>query len=55
VMISLTGAATKNMTTIAGGSYSFTGLANGYYTVTPSKTSYTFTPSPPSSMCTVGI
>jgi hypothetical protein len=44
VLISLTGAATKNMTTIAGGSYSFTGLANGYYTVTPSKTSYTFTP-----------
>lgn len=44
VMINLTGAATKNMTTVAGGSYSFTGLANGTYTVTPSRTSYTFTP-----------
>jgi hypothetical protein len=44
VLISLTGAATKNMTTIAGGSYIFTGLANGYYTVTPSKSTYTFTP-----------
>jgi hypothetical protein len=44
VLVNLTGAATKNMTTVAGGSYSFTGLANGTYTVTPSRTAYTFTP-----------
>lgn len=44
VLIDLTGAATKNMTTAAGGSYSFTDLANGSYTVTPSRTSSTFTP-----------
>ena len=28
----------------ANGNYSFTGLANGSYTVTPSKTGYTFSP-----------
>lgn len=51
VTINLTGAATKNMTTAAGGSYSFTGLGNGSYTVTPSRVGYVFTP--PSSNVTV--
>lgn len=45
VMVNLTGAATKNMTTAAGGSYTFTGLANGSYTVTPNLAGYGFTPS----------
>lgn len=45
VMINLTGAATKNVTTAAGGSYSFTGLSNGSYTVTPTLAGYGFGPS----------
>jgi hypothetical protein len=45
VTVSLTGGtAAAPVTTMAGGSYSFTGLANGVYTVTPSRTGYTFTP-----------
>jgi len=44
VTISLTGAATKSTTTDSNGHYSFSGLANGSYTITPSKTEYTFTP-----------
>lgn len=42
--VTLSGAA--NTTTIANatGSYTFTGLANGAYTVTPSNTGYTFSP-----------
>ena len=45
VTISLTGGtATAPITTMAGGSYSFTGLANGTYTVTPTRAAYTFTP-----------
>lgn len=44
VLIDLTGAATKNMTTVMGGSYSFTGLANGSYIVTPTLSGYTFAP-----------
>jgi hypothetical protein len=35
-------------TTDSGGNYSFTGLAGGTYTVTPSLSGYTFTPSAPS-------
>ena len=35
-------------TTDSGGNYSFTGLAGGTYTVTPSLAGYTFTPSAPS-------
>ncbi len=42
--VSLTGASTATTTADAGGNYSFTGLLNGSYTVTPSKTGYTFTP-----------
>jgi inhibitor of cysteine peptidase len=42
MMLSGTGSATT--TTDASGSYSFTGLSNGTYTVTPSKSGYTFMP-----------
>jgi predicted small secreted protein len=44
VAVNLTGAVTKSTTTDVNGNYSFTGLANGAYTVTPSKAGYTFTP-----------
>ena len=44
VTISLTGLATKTTTTDANGNYSFTGLNNGNYTVTPSQPGYTFNP-----------
>lgn len=45
VTVSLTGGTTTApVTTMAGGSYSFTGLANGSYTVTPTRAAYTFTP-----------
>ncbi len=42
--VRLTGAATATVTASSTGAYSFTGLANGSYTVTPSKTGYAFTP-----------
>ncbi|WP_158305919.1 collagen binding domain-containing protein [Anaeromyxobacter sp. Fw109-5] len=45
--ISLSGTATRSTTTDANGNYSFSGLANGSYTVTPSDSAYAF--SPPSS------
>jgi trimeric autotransporter adhesin len=44
VSINLTGAATKNTTTDSNGNYTLTGLFNGAYTITPSKTSYNFSP-----------
>lgn len=44
VAINLTGAATANTTTDASGNYSFSGLANGSYTVTPSVSGYVFSP-----------
>lgn len=44
VQISLTGAATATTTTGSGGGYSFSGLANGAYTITPSLAGYTFSP-----------
>lgn len=44
VAIHLTGTATASTTTAAGGTYSFTGLSNGSYTVTPSLAGYTFNP-----------
>lgn len=44
VQVNLTGAATATATTDASGNYSFAGLANGGYTVTPTLTGYTFTP-----------
>jgi fibronectin type 3 domain-containing protein len=42
--VNLTGASTASTTADAGGNYTFTGLANGNYTVTPGATGYTFTP-----------
>jgi hypothetical protein len=45
VTISLSGTATASTTTNASGNYSFTGLANGSYTVTPSNSAYVFSPS----------
>jgi len=42
--VKLSGASTATTTADANGNYSFTGLANGSYTVTPSKSGYTFTP-----------
>ena len=44
VTITLSGAGSGTTLTDAGGSFSFTGLVNGTYTVTASKASYTFTP-----------
>lgn len=44
VTITVTGAATASATTDASGNYSVTGLYDGSYTVTPSKTGYTFNP-----------
>jgi hypothetical protein len=44
VNMSLSGASTGSATTDASGNYTFTGLSNGSYTVTPTKTGYTFTP-----------
>lgn len=44
VTITLTGTATASTTTGADGSYSFTGLQNGSYNLTPSASGYTFTP-----------
>jgi len=42
--VALGGAATATTTADASGNYSFGGLANGSYTVTPARTGYTFTP-----------
>src|SRR6185437_7438999 len=42
--LSLSGTATASATADASGNFTFTGLANGSYTVTPSKTGFTFTP-----------
>jgi Domain of unknown function (DUF4082)/Bacterial Ig domain/Carboxypeptidase regulatory-like domain len=42
--VNLTGAATATVTANSSGAYSFGGVVNGSYTVTPSKTGYTFTP-----------
>ena len=42
--MNLSGASSANTTTNASGDYTFTGLANGNYTVTPSKTGFTFSP-----------
>jgi hypothetical protein len=44
VNMALTGDSTANTTTDASGNYSFSGLSNGSYTVTPSKSGYTFNP-----------
>ena len=42
--VTLSGAASATTTADASGNYAFAGLANGSYTVTPSKTGYTFSP-----------
>ena len=42
--MTLSGAASATVTADASGNYSFTGLLNGSYTVTPSKTGFTFSP-----------
>jgi hypothetical protein len=44
VTMTLSGAATRTTTTDANGNYSFTGFNDGTFTVTPSKTGFTFTP-----------
>src|SRR5260370_34792304 len=44
VTVALSGAATATTTTDASGAYSFAGLQNGTYTVTPTKTGFNFTP-----------
>ena len=44
VTITLSGAGSATTTTNASGNYSFSGLANGSYTVTPSLAGYTFSP-----------
>ena len=43
--VKLTGAATATVTSNSSGAYSFTGLANGSYTVTPSKFGHFYSPS----------
>jgi hypothetical protein len=44
VNVALSGDATANTTTDASGNYSFIGLLNGDYTITPSMAGYSFTP-----------
>jgi hypothetical protein len=44
VTVNLTGAATATTTTATDGTYSFTGLANGTYTVKPELSDYIFNP-----------
>jgi hypothetical protein len=42
--VTLSGAASATTTANSSGSYTFTGLANGTYAITPSHTGYTFSP-----------
>jgi hypothetical protein len=42
--MTLSGAASKTTTTDLGGNYTFAGLVNGTYAITPSKAATTFTP-----------
>ncbi len=44
INVRLSGAADRNTTTDASGNYSFGGLTQGNYTITPSETSFRFTP-----------
>ncbi len=44
VTVTLTGTASASTTTASDGTYNFTGLSTGSYTITPSKTGYTFNP-----------
>lgn len=43
--VKLTGASTATVTANSSGVYTFSGLVNGSYTVTPTKTGYSFSPS----------
>jgi hypothetical protein len=43
-MVTLSGGASASTTANSSGNYTFSGLANGSYTVTPSKAGYTFAP-----------
>ncbi|MGZ4993177.1 MAG: beta strand repeat-containing protein [Methylobacter sp.] len=43
-LLTLSGASNSTVTADSSGNYSFVNLANGSYTVTPSKVGYTFTP-----------
>ncbi|MDO8445551.1 MAG: carboxypeptidase-like regulatory domain-containing protein [Deltaproteobacteria bacterium] len=45
VTVALTGTSSGSTTTDSSGNYTFSGLADGSYTVTPSMTDYTFDPS----------
>src|SRR5262249_43786689 len=42
--VTLSGASSASVIADASGNYSFTGLANGTYTVAPAKSGYTFSP-----------
>jgi len=44
VTVALSGTASKTTTTNSSGNYIFTTIGNGSYTVTPSKTGYSFSP-----------
>jgi hypothetical protein len=44
VTMTLSGAGSATSATDRRGNYRFSGLANGSYTITPSKAGYTFTP-----------
>ncbi|MFZ1036247.1 MAG: carboxypeptidase-like regulatory domain-containing protein [Smithella sp.] len=44
VTINMTGSATSSTTTASNGDFSFSGMANGTYTLTPSLSNYTFNP-----------
>ncbi|MCL4476730.1 MAG: carboxypeptidase regulatory-like domain-containing protein [Nitrospirae bacterium] len=44
VTMALSGTSTGTTTTDANGNYTFAGLSNGSYTITPSKAGYSFTP-----------
>ncbi|HUN55706.1 MAG TPA: carboxypeptidase-like regulatory domain-containing protein [Smithella sp.] len=44
VTINMTGSATSSATTGSNGDFSFSGLSNGTYTLTPALTNYTFNP-----------
>ena len=44
VTVALSGTSAGSATSDSSGNYSFTGLANGNYSVTPSQSGYTFTP-----------
>jgi len=44
VTMTLSGASSDNVLTDSSGNYTFTGLDNGSYTITPSRTGFTFSP-----------